>query len=557
MSVRKSRVIGSALWGAWADALGFVTELVDKSTVERRALNCENWPDTIDWSRRVGGKFGPTMRLPRGTYSDDTQLRLAVGRSISAAHFDVDAFARVELTIWPSYALGGGRASKAAAKNLARSSTRWFTNFYDGYFDAGGNGAAMRVQPHIWSLEEGAQIEDGLMEVLVDAITTHGHPRALVGAVLHAAFLHQAIQRGTGPNVEDFEALLAQTENIGDLAYRHPDLQQIWIPAWEDKTGQTFRTGWTAAVEECRHALMSVASLVGPLSTSQDRTGRGDAYLEIVKMLGIRAPSKRGSGTLTAVAACALSAAFPRSPRLAAETSALCLGTDTDTIGTMAASISGVAAESLPEPESLQDWSYIRQEASRLNDVSVRKCDSKFPYPDLLAWTPPQTQLDAVLENDDGLVLDGLGQIRFLGVEEVARVKNQVWQWVESEFGPTFLVKRREFPRGSMNPQPQSPLRSEGSDIPGPRSVAVEEEAESSRSDASRLDRSAVSAMLTWVAHGQYDARRIAYAMVKLANLVEPSEYARFALRVREGLLDRRTGATDAESPDDPGNGIF
>lgn len=57
--------------------------------------------------------------LPAGCYSDDTQLRLATSGSILGdAHFDVETFAKVELTIWPSYALGGGRGTKAAAAVL-------------------------------------------------------------------------------------------------------------------------------------------------------------------------------------------------------------------------------------------------------------------------------------------------------------------------------------------------------------------------------------------------------------------------------------------------------
>ena len=108
----------------------------------------------MGWQRRVGGRGGVSVRLPAGCWSDDTQLRMAVSRAISHRGFDVQAFAHVELPIWPSYALGGGRASKAAAKNLGKPNALWYANAFPRWFEAGGNGAAMRIQPHVWSSPE-------------------------------------------------------------------------------------------------------------------------------------------------------------------------------------------------------------------------------------------------------------------------------------------------------------------------------------------------------------------------------------------------------------------
>ena len=82
----------------------------------------------MSWKRRVGGRNGVIVPLPAGCWSDDTQLRMAVSRSINRHGFDVETFAHIELPVWPSYALGGGRASKAAAKNLANPKTLWYAN---------------------------------------------------------------------------------------------------------------------------------------------------------------------------------------------------------------------------------------------------------------------------------------------------------------------------------------------------------------------------------------------------------------------------------------------
>ena len=78
---RKAAVVSSALWAAAGDALGWMTELADQKTVSYRT-GTEQVRTTVDWRRRIGGRFGPTVNLPAGTYSDDTQLRLAVSRAI-------------------------------------------------------------------------------------------------------------------------------------------------------------------------------------------------------------------------------------------------------------------------------------------------------------------------------------------------------------------------------------------------------------------------------------------------------------------------------------------
>ena len=91
---KRERIRRSALWAAYGDALGFITEGVDINGVRRRAGT--DWVEkTVAWKRRIGGKFGPTVVLPAGCISDDTQLRLATSRSIGpGGNFDVETFAK-------------------------------------------------------------------------------------------------------------------------------------------------------------------------------------------------------------------------------------------------------------------------------------------------------------------------------------------------------------------------------------------------------------------------------------------------------------------------------
>src|SRR5438309_8255432 len=116
-----ARVVRSALWSAYGDALGFITEIRDNRRGITSRIGSERATQTVSWKRRVGGRFGAEAVLPAGCYSDDTQLRLATCRAIRPdASFNVEAFAKMELPVWMSYALGAGRGSKAAALSLSR-----------------------------------------------------------------------------------------------------------------------------------------------------------------------------------------------------------------------------------------------------------------------------------------------------------------------------------------------------------------------------------------------------------------------------------------------------
>src|ERR1700726_3631681 len=123
----QTMVLHSALWAAAGDALGWITELSHGESGVRYRTGANTVTRPVAWVRTIGGRHGPKVELPAGTYSDDTQLRLAVSRSIRGnGSFDVEAFAKIELTVWPTYALGGGLGTKAAASNLARRGVNWF-----------------------------------------------------------------------------------------------------------------------------------------------------------------------------------------------------------------------------------------------------------------------------------------------------------------------------------------------------------------------------------------------------------------------------------------------
>lgn len=437
MNARFEQIRSSMLWAAWADALGFISELTSEENLRRRTGG-RPLTTPMPWSRIIGGRMGVRANLPRGCYSDDTQLRLATARSITARGFDVEAFARVELTVWPNYALGGGRATRAAAASMSKQQANWATNFFDGWENAGGNGAAMRIQPHVYAADDLGSMRH-LVDVVKNTIVTHGHPRAIVGAVFHAVALSIALLDQRVPGPRQWSSVLEITRSGIHAFAESSELALYWVPQWERKTSSSFEAAWHRTVDEIEE-LLRAAELAMPAGSRLDRSRAADAYEALVAALSLDEDRTRGSGTNTTVAALALAAAFPDHPAQSAQLAAGRLNTDTDTIATMAAAIVGAAApRDLMSP--VQDADYLEYEASRLAAIADGAKLPGFAYPDLLHWSPPKSALEATGLIDGELALAGLGLLTPVAPPHENR--DAVWRWSRTDFGQTLLVKHR------------------------------------------------------------------------------------------------------------------
>lgn len=430
---RIDRTRSSMLWAAYADALGFISELVDSNGLKRRTKGAP-LDHLMSWKRRVGGRGGVDIELPSGCWSDDTQLRMAVSRSISNRGFDVEAFARVELPVWPSYALGGGRASKGAAANLAKTDSLWYANTFAGWAEAGGNGAAMRIQPHVWAATDPGAHEY-VLDVIMDSVCTHGHPRAIVGAAFHAATLAHCLSAGAVPDMQACVNAAAGLTEAHALFDEHQGLR-TWRDLRDRATDERFADSWKATVDEL---LETIESAFGATQNASDPQA---AYQALIERLALDSDN-RGSGILTAVAAVALAGTTNR-PHEAAVIAAAAVGTDTDTIGTMAGSLLGAANPLEPVPEEPLDSALLIAEADRLVGIASGQHVHSHSYPDLLTWAAPQTQADAVVMSDGQLAVEGLGRVTELnGIAAWSSRRDFAWQWVRTTFGQTLIVKRR------------------------------------------------------------------------------------------------------------------
>ena len=454
----------SALWAAYGDALGFITEFADPGTVKRR-IGKRRVTQTVPWRRRVGGQFGPTAELPAGAISDDTQLRLATCRSILPdGTFDVETFSKIELTVWPSYALGAGRGSRAAAVNLTRRDTLWANNFFETrgskYLHGGGNGAAMRIQPHIWA-GSSHRLPNSLHGVLINALCTHGHPRGFLGAFFHALCLHLTLaeQRPSGP--ADWHRFVDNFTEAANLLQSDNVIQDLWLGPWQEGFGRPLESAISEVAEEMHNDIVKVEQLKGDHAV--------DAYLYAAEQLEIYKNDQRGSGTKTGLLAAVAAWIFAPDADAGVLTCANALGTDTDTIATMAGALLGSLAENDPD-EAIQDADYIAHEAGRMSAIAEGRGAAPFPSVDLLSWIPPRTQSDVVGYQGDVLGLAGLGPATKAGPSWGARGREPVkFEWLKLWFGQQVLAKSRVEP----SPLPSHAVVTPSPDYQAPSSGVV------------------------------------------------------------------------------------
>lgn len=532
---RADRIRSSALWAAWGDALGFISELASNTRVIKHRTGDVRVTETKPWVRRLGGQYGAEVELPAGCYSDDTQLRLATLRAIRGdGRFDVRNFSKVELVAWQAYALGGGRSTKAAAVSLSQKSHDWFSNFFSGgssarYQDAGGNGGAIRIQPHVWAARDTSSWETFLRDVVRNTVTTHGHPRAIIGAALHAGSLARTIETGEVPGPHEWNSLLDRLEMLPSLVHEDEDLNALWLPTWEKTLGTTIESAIASTIDECRIEF----EVAKRITETNPRT----AYEELIIATKAKLDATRGSATKTAMLAIALAWLRSERPAEGLIEAANVLGTDTDSIASMAGALLGAVSREEP-PGPVLDAEYIVQEAQRCASIAEGAPANTFVYPDPHHWSPPTASADLVGLVDGHLNLAGLGILELDGPQWPERGRfPAVWQWGRLSFGQSVVIRRRVEPArmaaSTLGPGWQAPRLPEAKTLP-PRSTG-QVELFSSTPPTETPGPFATSERQTWSEHPTVDE---AFELVRANRFPPPlvgKYFLEFAARPGDG----------------------
>jgi ADP-ribosylglycohydrolase len=329
--------------------------------------------DFITWSKPTGGRFHTYIDyISEGEYSDDTQLSLCTARSLEAdGRFNPDHFAQ-ELIAWNNYARGAGSAISAAARNLRQSkAARWNNNFFGssdrggrrGYVNAGGNGAAMRVGPlALANRLDARRTAEGVWH---NAITTHGHPRAIVGALTFAEALRVLSE---GSALTDRSLISHLWDHVEGIVVPSTPPFREWRARWEKAAGKSL----DVALGDTRQEMRLLLELAGD--------GVQRPLADVLTEMGAFRNQTKGSGTGTVAAAIHAYLRTPDNYRAGVIELVNCLGIDTDTIAAMYGSLVGVRLKSLAIPDiwasRVQDYEYLLTVADVLASISLRQAKS-------------------------------------------------------------------------------------------------------------------------------------------------------------------------------------
>ncbi len=472
----RAKAEGAFLALAAGDALGWPQEL------RGRVVQGVGEPPVTTqfraWVRRAGGRYySHEEPIRAGEYSDDTQLALAVARCrrLGGTRW-WHALTRTELPLWLLYERGGGGATKRAARLWRDGFFPWRakdSRAVRQYFSAGGNGVAMRVLPHA-IYHAGCSHPESLMhDVALDGVATHGHPRALVGAMAYAYAAWWLLRADRTLRFGELVRVLVDEAGIWGAFPASSEANKGWLDAANRSTANRYESEWRSVVGELVDLLERVR-----LGLDEGAIADDD---EILRDLGCFSKSK-GAGTVSTAAAVYLCARYAAQPVQGVLKAAFATGMDTDTVAAMSGGLLGCIAgmDWLPgEWTEVQDHDYLRRMAAEM----VRGPSAK-QNPAAVPQTLGRRQLDEVIcglvsHRTRGIELDGL---RRADVIDSATLKPRAkstfahsWRLRVSD-GQTIYVKklgRRSSDLGRQEPRQLDLRAAEGEGEADPRTSSA------------------------------------------------------------------------------------
>lgn len=348
-----SRYSAAFILAAVGDALGWPHE--NRSNSTNKLVN-DKYGVFQDWSRCAGGRYWQHREdIKKGEYSDDTQLIIATARSLLHKKDWAASFCNTELPFWLEYERGGGKATKTAAKFLKKGKKPWMTTGreLESYFNAGGNGVAMRILPHV--IFEQHNIKNIMGKVVINGIYTHGHPRALLGATCYAYALEILSQK---QNVLKYGELVDKLIEEKEIWSRFPSIDGIdeWKKQFEKVHKAQFSVVWEENADIVIKGLEKIKKNL--------KKGVLDVTQNSLQELGVFDKKIGGAGDITTIAAIYLASKYATNPQKAILEAAYLKGADTDTIASMTGALLGMlyGEEIIPlEWCVVQDYAYLKK----------------------------------------------------------------------------------------------------------------------------------------------------------------------------------------------------
>ena len=377
---------GSIKLAAIGDALGWITEFEKSPEALKSKYGVDYITNFYHWEKKVGGRFyGFKDAIKAGSYSDDTQLLLAVARSIKEdGTVDQNYFSKIELPNWLLYARGAGRTIKNAARKIERKSATWNNNFFTfkagkatmDYRESGANGAAMRILPI--ALANFGDAEKIKKEIFSNSIVTHGHPRAIAGAMLYGFAVDTILQLSP----ENFDYRIFLTKLGKDIHAKlsipfinDPQLKE-WEITWNKKNNtKVFNDLYEDVISEIQQGLRDNYKYIKESVSDFEALSNLECYKYETK----------GSGVSTVIAGIFLVCKYSNDPLKSIEIAVNSIGTDTDSIAAFAGGLVGALNGQTIIPERwkmVQDIKYLDKISEKLLEISEGRAEVN-EYPDV------------------------------------------------------------------------------------------------------------------------------------------------------------------------------
>lgn len=319
---------GAMLATAIGDAMGWPNEPRSKN----RAKNPKVADHFVEWTRSSNNPRWHDEKILAGEYSDDTQLTLSVARSIISGDWE-KSFSEKELPFWLDYERGGGGALLRAAKSCKENKLQlWQTTFTKGYFNAGGNGSAMRILPHVIAAANTSNISSLMLDIIKDTLVTHGHPRAFLGATCYAYALDYLLRKKTVLEYGELVSAVIDGQNIWTAK---PDSNVFgnWLRIAYQQSNYDFFAEW----DNTRIRMLQKLDFI------KKSLKKGLIIDDIKVLTELECFGKsNGAGDVAILVAIYLVSKYANNPTLAIKIPAFSFGADTDTIASITGGLTGM-----------------------------------------------------------------------------------------------------------------------------------------------------------------------------------------------------------------------